>query len=177
MPNRPVSDQAKGVASAGISPKTARSVLHGLLRFPELVAAHSEAIAALPIADKIAARLRDALLEGAMAHGELDPEHLHTILLEAGVAPLAERLRLERGLAFSFNRRDADPERASRDLVLVIDTLAAQPGLSAALEAATARLKEEGDEAAFQEQQRLRAARDEADRQLAALVEGAAGEA
>jgi aspartate aminotransferase-like enzyme len=54
--------------------------------------------------------------------------------------------------------------------------LAAQPGLYAALDAATARLKEEGDEAAFQEQQRLRAARDEAERQLAALIEsGASG--
>ena len=175
VPQRPVSDQAKALASGGISPETARSVLHGLLRFPELVAAHSEAIAALPIADKMAAKLRDALLEGAMAHGELDQERLHTILAEAGVAPLAERLRLERGLAFSFNRRDADPERASRDLVLVIDTLAAQPGLYAALDAATARLKEEGDEAAFQEQQRLRAARDEAERQLAALIESGAG--
>ncbi len=176
VPQRPVSDEAKALASAGISPKTARSVLHGLLRFPGLVAAHAEAIAALPIADKMAGRLRDALLEGAMAHGELDQEQVHTILLEAGVAPLAERLRLERGLAFSFNRRDADPERASRDLVLVIDTLAAQPGLHAALDAATARLKEEGDEAAFQEQQRLRAARDEAERQLAALIEsGASG--
>jgi DNA primase len=44
------------------------------------------------------------------------------------------------------------------------------------LEAATARLKEQGDEAAFEEQQRLRAARDEADRQLAALIESQAGE-
>ncbi|HEX6374358.1 MAG TPA: DNA primase [Allosphingosinicella sp.] len=174
-PQRPVSARARALASAGISPDTARSVLHGLLRYPELVAAHAEAIAALAIPDKMAARLRDALLEAAMAHGELDRERLHTILAEAGVAPLAERLRLERGLAFSFNRRDADPERASRDLVLVIDTLAAQPGLYAALEAATARLKEEGDEAAFQEQQRLRAARDEAESQLAALIESSAG--
>ena len=31
--------------AAAISPKTARSVLHGLLRYPELVAAHAEAIA------------------------------------------------------------------------------------------------------------------------------------
>ncbi|MEA3053002.1 MAG: primase [Sphingomonadales bacterium] len=174
VPQRPVSAQAKALASGGISPRTARSVLHGLLRYPELVAPHAEAIATLPIPEPMAARLRDALLEGAMAHGELDQERLHTILTEAGVAPLAERLRLERGLAFSFNRRDAEPERASRDLVLVIDTLAAQPGLSAALEAATARLKEEGDEAAFQEQQRLRAARDEAERQLAALIESGA---
>ena len=173
-PQRPVSQQARALASGGISPNTARAVLDGLLRHPELVAGHAEAIAALPLADKTTARLRDVLLDGVMAHGELDRERLHTILAEAGVAPLAERLRLERGLAFSFNRRDADPERASRDLVLVIDTLAAQPGLHAALDAATARLKEEGDEAAFQEQQRLRAARDEAERQLAALIESGA---
>jgi DNA primase len=174
QPPRPVSDRAKAVASGGMGARTARAVLHGLLRFPELIADHSEAVAALPIADKAAARLRDLLLEAAMIHGALDRNRLHTILDEAGVASLAERLRLERGLAFSFTRRDADPERASRDLVLVIDTLAAQPGLNAALDAATARLKEDGDEAAFQEQQRLRAARDEAERQLAALIEDAA---
>jgi DNA primase len=98
-------------------------------------------------------------------------------LTDTGAASLARTLRQERGLAFSFTRRDADPERALRDLVLVIDTLAAQPRLYAALEAATARLKENGDEAAFEEQQRLRAARDEAERQLATLVEGEADQA
>jgi DNA primase len=96
-------------------------------------------------------------------------------LTQVGVVSLAEELRQERGLAFSFTRKDADPERAFRDLVLVIDTLAAQPGLISALDAATERLKETGDEAAFVEQQRLREARDEAERQLAALIEGDAG--
>jgi DNA primase len=96
-------------------------------------------------------------------------------LTTAGLAALADRLRNARGLSFSFTRRDADPERACRDLVLVIDTLAAQPGLHAALDAATARLEEQGDEAAFREQQRLRAARDEAERRLAALIESGAG--
>jgi DNA primase len=114
------------------------------------------------------------MLSAAMLHGELDQEQLNTILAEAGASAL-EELRLKQSLAFSFTRRDADPERASRDLVLVIETLAARPGLDAALEAATIRLKEEGDEAAFQEQQRLRAARDDADRQLAALIEGDVG--
>jgi DNA primase len=172
QPPRQASARAKAVGRGGLSGDTARAALAGLLRFPELIAAHSGAIADLPVTDKAAARLREALLEAALSHGELDQERLHTILASAGVAALAEKLRLERGLAFSFTRRDADPERASRDLVLVIDTLAAQPGLYAALDAATARLKEVGDEAAFREQQRLRAARDEAERQLAALIEG-----
>ena len=174
-PQRPVSDQAKAVARGGLDPRTGRAVLAGLLRYPELIAEHAEAIAGLVFAERSAARLRDALLSAALSHAPLDQEQLNTILTSVGAAPLAEKLRRERGLAFSFTRRDAEPERACRDLVLVIDTLAAQPGLNAALDAATARLKEEGDEAAFREQQRLRAARDEAERQLAALIEGSAG--
>ncbi|HEY0413200.1 MAG TPA: DNA primase [Allosphingosinicella sp.] len=175
QPRQPASAAAKAVGTGGLSSQTSRAVLAGLLRFPELIASHAEAIAALPLPDRGSARLRDALLDAALLHGTLDPERLHTILTSAGVAALAEKLRRTSGLAFSFTRRDADPERASRDLVLVIDTLAAQPGLHAALDAATARLKEDGDEAAFQEQQRLRAARDEAERRLAALIGDDAG--
>jgi DNA primase len=148
-----------------------RAALHGLTLHPEVIADHAEAIAALPVTGAEALRLRDALLDAALDHGELDQERLNTILASVGAEPSAEELRLK-GLGFSFTRRDADPERARRDLVLVIETLAARPGLEAALDAATARLKEKGDEAAFEEQQRLRAARDEADRQLATLIEG-----
>jgi DNA primase len=131
----------------------------------------------LPVDDAGARRLRDELLGLPLAHAELDREQVHTILAASGAASLAEKLRRTRGLSFSFTRRDADPERAVRDLVLVIDTLAAQPGIDAALEAATALLmREDGDEAAFREQQRLLKARGEAERQLAALVESKAAE-
>jgi DNA primase len=171
-PHQPASAEAKAVGSAGLDGQLTRSVFQGLLRFPAVIAGHAEAIAALPLPSRTAAKVRDAMLSAAMQHGELDPELLIAILREAGVSHLAEELRLQKSLAFSFTRRDAEPERASRDLVLVIETLAARPDLDTALEAATARLKEEGDEAAFQEQQRLRAAREEADTQLATLIEG-----
>ena len=128
-------------------------------------------IAALELSEADAARLRDLMVEAALTHAALDPEALDTILADNGAASLLEILRRKRGLAFSFTRRDAEPDRACRDLALAIETLAARPGLDAALEAATARLKDEGDEAAFDEQQRLRTARDEADRQLATLFE------
>jgi DNA primase len=176
QPPRQASAETKALGSAGLGAQLSRAVLQGLLRFPQLIAEHSQAISDLPMASGKAAKLRDALLSAALLHGELDPDVLNTILAASGASHLAEELRSQKSLAFSFTRRDADPERASRDLVLVIDTLAARPGLDAALEAATARLKEEGDEAAFQEQQRLRAARDEADRQLAALIEAHAAE-
>jgi DNA primase len=174
-PPRPASENAKAVGKGALSGETTRAVLAGLLLHPELIAEHAEALAALPLADREAAGIRDIMLGAAMSHGELDQQSLNTILAASGAAPFAEKLRQTRGLAFSFTRRDADPERARRDLVLVIDTLAARPGLDAALDAATARLKEMGDEAAFQEQQRLRAARDEAEQQLASLMESGAG--
>jgi DNA primase len=174
-PPRSASAGTKAVGSAGLGGQVGRAVIAGLLRFPEVVASHSEAIAALPLPDRGSAALRDRLVEAALLHGALDPDRLHTILAVDGAATLLDEPGPKRGLAFSFTRRDADPERARRDLVLAIETLAARPGLDAALEAATARLKDEGDEAAFQEQQRLRAARDEADRQLAALIESGAG--
>ena len=174
VPQRPLSQEAKDVASGGIDPRMLRAVFQGLLLFPQAIGDHGEAIAALAVHDASLDRLREELLGAAMSHAELDRTLLHTILAGSGAAPLAEKLRRTRGLAFSFTRRDADPERALRDLVLVIDTLAGQPGLDAALAAATARLKENGDDAAFVEQQRLLKARGEAERQLAALVESEA---
>ncbi len=177
VPHRPVSQQAKALASGGIDPRLLAAVFEGLLLFPEAIADHMEAIAALPVREAGLERLRAALLDAAMADGALDRERLHTILTASEAASPAERLRARRGPAFSFTRRDAEPERALRDLVLVIDTLAAQPRIDAALEAATARLmKEDGDEAAFREQQRLLRARGEAERQLAGLRGSAAGE-
>lgn len=170
-PPRPASAAAKALGKAGLHPQLAEAVLAGLLRFPTLIGDHAEAIAALPIGDADAARLRDLLLEAAMTHAALDPEGLDTILAGRGGAAWQEELGRKRGLAFSFTRRDADPDRARRDLVLAIETLAARPGLDAALDAATARLKEVGDDAAFAEQQRLRAARDGAERELATLLE------
>ena len=170
-PSRPASPEAKAVGRSGLDPQLGLAVLQGLARFPAVIADHADSIHALPLRDRNTGRLRDLMLEAALEQAELDPAALHTILAAKGAAALLEELSLRRGLAFSFTRRDADPERACRDLVLAIETLAARPGLDAALEAATARLKEAGDEAAFAEQQRLRAARDEADRQLATLFE------
>ena len=173
-PHRPTSPETKAVGRTGLAEQLGRAVLLGLVRRPALIGDHAEAIAALPLREVATLRLRDLMLDAALSEPELDPGRLHTILAAKGAAALLEELGLKRGLAFSFTRRDADPERADRDLVLAIETLAARPGIEAALEAATTRLKEAGDEAAFAEQQRLRAARDETDRQLATLFEAGA---
>jgi DNA primase len=93
-------------------------------------------------------------------------------LADKGAGDWLEEPRLKQGLAFSFTRRDVPPDRAQRDLVLVVEALAARPELDAAYDAVTARLKVEFDEAAFAEQVRLRTAREEADRRLANLIVG-----
>ena len=115
-PARPRPTRRRSAAPAS-APQLARAVLAGLLRFPDLIGQHAEAIAALPIAEPGIAGMRDLLLESAMTNAALDPEALNTILAESGGAALLEELGRKRGLAFSFTRRDAEPERARRDLV------------------------------------------------------------
>jgi len=168
---QPASEQAKSVAGSGIETVMARAILAGLLRHPREIAVHSEAIAALPLADSRLDRLRTALLNAAFEAPVLEEQQLETILASAGLNSLANELRGTNGLAFSFLRSNADSDRAARDLGVAIETLAARPELDAALAAATARLMEAPDEAGFAEQRRLRAAREEADRSLAALVQ------
>jgi DNA primase len=104
----------------------------------------------------------------------LDCDALNAILAARSAAAPGEPARSKRALAFSFTRRDAEPERARRDLVLAIEALAARPGLEAALAAATARAKLGDDQRALDEQRDLIFARQEADRKLATLFEGGA---
>jgi DNA primase len=170
-PPRPTSDAARALGSSGLSPALARAVLDGLVRHPQLIPAHAEAIAALPIQSRDLARLRDRMLDAALAHDPLDREGLLTILADGGAAAALERPSRGYGL-FSFNRIDADPERAQRDLVLAVDTLAARPELNAAYAAATARLSQAFDEVTFAEQVRLKAALAELDETLSGLVRG-----
>jgi DNA primase len=173
-PQRPLSPEAKAVGRSGIDGELARAVLSGLVRFPDLIADHVEAIDHLPLPDRNAARLRDLLVESALTHATLDNSALDAILARQGAAAQAEAARSTRGLAFSFTRRDAEPERARRDLVLAIEALAARPGIEAALAAATARAKMGDDQGALDEQRDLLMARHEADRKLATLFESGA---
>ena len=169
-PPRPASDAVKALGSAGLSPSLSRAVLAGLAHYPQMIATLAEQIAALPIRGRDLVRVRDLMLDSALAHDVLDRERLHTILADNGAAALVDAPGQGRGLGFSFTKRDVDPERAQRDLVLVVDTLAARPELDAAYAAATARLKEAFDETTFAEQVRLRAALEETDQRLAKLV-------
>lgn len=174
-PEPPPSAITRSIGNGGVAPLVGRAVVAGLLRHPQIIASHAEAIAALPLADEGLTRLRDAMLDAAFSNGKLDSDVLGTILANVGLAGAMETLRASNGLAFSFLRGNAESGRAMRDLAAAIEALAARPELEAALATVTARLIASPDEAGFVEQSRLRAARDEADQALAALAAGDAG--
>ena len=73
-------------------------------------------------------------------------------------------------MSFTFTRPDSDPERATRDLGVAIETLCAQADIAAALRVATERLGEDWNEDLVGEQQRLHLAKDETTKRLAELA-------
>ena len=62
-------------------------------------------------------------------------------------------------IGFSFTRSDCDPDAARRDLGLAVEALAAKIDLDAAFAEAQFRLAN-GDDSAFEEQQRLHGLRE-----------------
>jgi DNA primase len=147
----------------------ARALILGFVNFPQALENHTEQLAALPIADRSLARLRDRLVDTAYSGETLDREALATILATSGAAADVERARRTGTMAFSFTRSDTAPDRAVGDLGTAIDTLMADEEIGAALRAATERLKE-GQDDAFEEQRRLLFAREEIKERLASLA-------
>jgi DNA primase len=172
VPPQPPSDSARAIGGGGVEPIIMKAIIAGLIRYPDIIAANAEVLGALQIRDRKLDTLRSALIAAAFEAPALERERVRAILANAGLGVDLERNLSTNGLAFSFLRGNADSERAKHDLVAVISALASRPELDAALAAVTERLMVSPDEAVFAEQRRLRAAREEADRALAALVEG-----
>jgi DNA primase len=165
-PHAPVGGEARAIAAQGIDGPTARALVLGFANFPEELRAHCEALAALPIADRGASRVRDELVNAVFAGAALDHDSVDTILASAGSAASAGG----RALGFSFTRRDSDPARARSDLAAAVEIIAATDEVEQALSRATERLMREVTEEAFEEQQRLIAAQQGLRERLAQLA-------
>ncbi len=171
-PPAPASARARAIGGAGLALPIIKAIMCGLLKNPALIASNAEAIGQLAIPDRGLDALRTAMISAAFATPALEAEALGTILAEAGLGGMAESIMATNGLAFSFLRSNADPERIERDLAAAISALASRGEMDSALAAVTERLKALPDEALFAEQQRLLAALGEADRALARLAGG-----
>jgi DNA primase len=162
----PVGANARAIAASGIDAPTARALILGFANFPEELPGHCEQLAALPIADKPTARIRDELVNAAFSGAALDQEALATILGANG----ATGPKALRAMGFSFTRRDSDPDRARSDLAAAVEIIAAAEEVGRALEDATERLKRDMTDEALEEQQRLIAARHGLRQRLAQLA-------
>ncbi len=164
---------AKTISGRGIDPIYERAIMVGLVRHPAILLTCGESLSCLALADPRLENLRNILLEAAYDHDIVETGRIDTICHDAGLSGMLEELRSSNShnrLAFSFLRSDADPERARRDLAMVIEAVTARPELSAALAAATARAIAHGDAESMAEQARLARAEHEANLTLMSLM-------
>lgn len=168
-PPAPASAAARAISTAGIDKTTARALVLGHALYPDAIGDHVEALAALPIADKAASKLRDRMVDLIMSGQMLDRQAIATILAAEETAAAWRDVSKGGDIGFSFTRTKSDPAIARRDLGLAIETLMAKVEIEAAFETAMSRFKA-GDEAAFEEQQRLHAAREVVNERLASLA-------
>ncbi len=168
-PEAPPGSSARAIGSGGIDRPTARALVLGHALFPAAIGDHVEALAALAIADRGAAAVRDRMVDLAMAGSPLDRATLATILSSDDIAAPWRDVSNGGDIGFSFTRSDSDPEIARRDLGAAIEAVVATSEIEAAFVAAGMRLAA-GDDSAFEEQQRLHASREAMKERLASLA-------
>jgi len=165
-PPPPTLESTRGVAKSGVETPIARALLRGFILYPQALHDHLEELAHLTIADRNCAALRDQLVEIAMSGQHLDREGLETIL-----ADKAANIDVRRGaMRFSFTRQGSNSEVARRDLAAALEAVIARTEIELALSEATKRLKQDVSESAFEEQQKLHAAREVINDRLASLA-------
>lgn len=167
----PVSGEVRAIGSAGLEGILLNGVISGLLRYPAEARAHLEELSHLRIADPQMRALMEFLLSRGMQQEILDTEGLLTILGQGELYNMARGLLRADALNFTFTRKDADPDRACRDLGEAIRVMVAGPEIDSALADATRQMGETLDEASFARQQRLREMKAEHERRLADLMQ------
>jgi DNA primase len=169
-PSPPASAQARAISQIGIAPAMAAAVIAGCIRYPAIMQDHVEQIAMFRIADNELRRLRDFLLDQAVAAPSLDSEALQTTLAASEHQSLVKKLLRADRTSFSFNRKDADPARAFREFEGVLVMLVDKGVLESAFDQATDALKAEMSEDRLARQTQLREAIQEVDLRLASLA-------
>ena len=163
------------------------AIIAGLLRHPQQISQHAEALAGLNVANDRSSALLSRMIDAALMHQGLDSEGMLTIL---GTSPeynrAIELLRAD-GMHFSFTRptKSGAPDERDvvasdaivlRDLDEAIAAIVAWPEVERALAAATNAARIALDETSFAEQQRLVRARADLANRLAQLADsGRAG--
>lgn len=145
------------------------AILAGLLRFPDQIGRHAEALGQAGLADP----RFDVLLDAADSAVTLEIGAMEPILAERGMAaPTPEEYAAMR---FGFLADAIPPEQARAELAQAIGLLVERPALEAALAAATKRFESDLSEGAYAEQQRLLKRKLEFDARLRQMASARAG--
>ncbi|WP_419827623.1 DNA primase [Sphingomonas sp.] len=170
-PTPPVLAATREVLRRGSLHPYARAILMGLVRFPDGIAAHADELERLSFDDAALDAVRAALVEAAWRGVALEADTLAPILRSAGAEGLSADRAGANQLAFSFQRGDAEPDRARRDLGDVIGLLVRRAEVDEALAAIPSRFNDEADVAAWDDQRHLIDERRETDRRLSELMQ------
>jgi DNA primase len=174
VPSQPLAG-TRAVNQSGVSPLEARALLVGIVRLPSVIAEHVEQLTHLHFADPVLDRVRTELVATVWRGETLEGDAISTILQRVGAIDLLSKQDRANGLAFSFRRGDADPERARRDLGEVIDVMVKRSELDARIAEVMERFRADTDgadwERTLEEQQHLQHERRETDRRLSELRE------
>lgn len=151
-PARPSADNISRLRRAtggGSRDSLSSAVLAGLMRWPNEIARHAEALARTPGLDPRFAGLVDV----CDASEALESGELSTILSLPGLeAPDPAEYS---GMRFGFLNQDTPPDQAALELAKAIELLTEKPALDAALTEATERFERELSDEAYLEQQRV----------------------
>jgi DNA primase len=169
-PPPPPQAATRAIGAAGIDPTTARALVLGHALYPDAIGDHVEVLAALPLADKQAGKLRDRMVDLIMSGQMLDREGIATILAEGETASAWKLISKGGDIGFSFTRARSDPDLARRDLDHAVDLAFRRAEIDKALAEATRRLEQEFTDSAYAEQQRLIAAKKNYNDRLASLA-------
>jgi DNA primase len=146
-------------------------LLIGFINFPQALGDNAEQLAAIPIREPAALKVRDELVDLAFTGEKLDRDALLPIFKTLGVASGTSS---RNAVSFSFTRADTAPDRACADLAAAVEALAAGGEVERALTKANARftpdMTEEAYTQAFEEQQRLIEAQRKINQRLASLA-------
>jgi DNA primase len=170
-PLPPVGGEARAIGASGVEAMLLRAMMASLLRHPDQIGAHREQLAALRIADRGMAQLLAKLIALSFRKETVETQGLLTILGEGELYNMARGLLRADTLTFTPTRKDADTDRARRDLEEVIKVMAAGPEIEAALAEATRRAMDDLSEDSFAEQQRVQRLKADHDRRLSELAQ------
>jgi DNA primase len=170
-PLPPVGGEAHAINASGLEGRLLRAVVASLLKHPDQIASHREALSALIIHDSALGQLLDAMIAASFRKETVETQGILTILGQGDLYNMAKGLLRADTFTFTPHRKEADAGRAHRDLDEAIRVMAQGPELDAALAQATRRFEEDVSESSFAEQQRVFQLKRDHDRRLAELVQ------